>query len=57
MLIKDIINVDFHFQNSINISLDMGVVDKINSYIPTSTGINYLNHFINNILSINEEHH
>ena len=55
MLIKDIINVDFHFQNSINISLDMGVVDKINSYIPTSTGINYLNHFINIILSINEE--
>lgn len=55
MKYRDIVNVDAHFQKSINIGLDLGKVDKINSYIPTSTGIEFLNHFITNVIEDNDE--
>lgn len=56
MRFKDILNIDAHFQNSINIGLDLNDVNKINSYIPTTMGINFLNYFIDNIISKTGEH-
>lgn len=50
MIFKDLISIDAHFQNSINIGLDLNDASKVESYIPTSTGLNFLNHFISNVL-------
>lgn len=55
MKYNDILNIDVHFQNSINIGLDLNDDSKINSYIPTTTGINYLNHFISNVIDNDDE--
>lgn len=52
MMFKDYLNVNAHFQNSINLGLDLNDSDKVNSYIPTSTGINFLNHFIDNVQKV-----
>lgn len=54
MVFKDILNIDAHFQNSINIALDLNDSSKINSYIPTSTGLSYLNQFVSNVLDDND---
>lgn len=51
MIFNKYVEIDAHFQNSINIGLDFKDVNKINSYIPTSTGVNFLNHFISNVLN------
>lgn len=55
MIFNNYLDIDLHFQNSINIGLDLYDSKKINSYIPTSTGLDFLNHFIDNILSNNGE--
>lgn len=50
MNFKEILDIDVHFQNSINIGLDLDDANKVNSYIPTTTGLNYLNQFISNVI-------
>lgn len=56
MIFKNVVSIDAHFQNSINIGLDLHDSEKVNSYIPTSTGINFLDFFIEKIINENSDH-
>lgn len=48
--IKDYINIDKRFQNSINLQLDIENEKKINSYIPTRSSLNIMKKFLNHII-------
>ena len=44
--LKDFIEIDKKFQNSINLQLDIDNRKKLNNYIPTRSSINILNGFL-----------
>jgi energy-coupling factor transporter ATP-binding protein EcfA2 len=48
--LKDFINIDKRFQNSINLQLDIQNKNKVNGYIPTRSSINILDGFLENVL-------
>ena len=48
--LKDFIEIDKKFQNSINLQLDIDNRKKLNNYIPTRSSINILNGFLENVI-------
>ena len=55
MIFKDYLDINENFQSSINIGLDLDDINKVNEYIPTSTGYHFLNYFLDNILQKNRD--
>lgn len=55
MKLNKFININMHFQNSINLSLDLNNIDKINGYIPTDSGITFFNYYLDSILKPNSD--
>lgn len=55
MLLNRYINIDMHFQNSINLNLDLNNLEKINSYIPTDSGIDFLNYYLDTMIKPNTD--
>lgn len=53
--LKDFIEIDKKFQNSINLQLDIDNRKKLNSYIPTRSSINILNGFLENVINNKEK--
>ena len=53
--LKDFIEIDKKFQNSINLQLDIDSRKKLNSYIPTRSSINILNGFLENVINNKEK--
>ena len=48
--LKDFINIDKRFQNSINLQLDIQNKNKVDGYIPTRSSIKILDGFLENVL-------
>lgn len=48
--LKDYINLNSNFQNSINLYLDLNNIQKINSYIPTKSSVNILDQYLTAVL-------
>ena len=53
--LKDFIEIDKKFQNSINLQLDIDNRKKLNNYIPTRSSINILNGFLENVINNKEK--
>lgn len=53
--LRDLINIDRRFQNSINLQLDIENDTKVNSYIPTRSSLNILGNFLNHIIDDREK--
>ncbi|MFQ6860998.1 MAG: hypothetical protein ACLROI_07065 [Beduini sp.] len=47
------IKLNNQFQNSINLGLDLEDLNKVNSYIPTTTGNTFLHNFLDDVLDKN----
>ncbi|CVH75681.1 hypothetical protein BN3662_01106 [Clostridiales bacterium CHKCI006] len=56
MRYKDLVHINAQFQNSINIGLDLDNDSKIEHYIPTETGLSYLDYHISQILDPDGDH-
>ncbi len=52
----ELIRMDSHFQKSVNLNLDLGSEDRLNSYIPTRSSLVILKRYLNNILGKTGEH-
>lgn len=48
--LKDYINVNSNFQNSINLYLDLNNTQKIDSYIPTKSSVSVLDNYLDSVL-------
>lgn len=55
MKLNKFVSINMHFQNSINLSLDLNNIDKINGYIPTDSGLTFLNYYLDTILRPNSD--
>ncbi len=49
MLLRDMVEIDRRFQNSVNLQLDIDNQKKINSYIPTRSSNIILEHYLSNV--------
>lgn len=49
MIFSELFETDTNFQSSVNIYLDLNNIEKINSYIPTKSSVNFLNYYLDNI--------
>lgn len=47
--LKDLIQIDKRFQNSINIQLDLENEEKLNSYIPTRSSLSVLERYLTHV--------
>lgn len=54
MKLQNIVSIEQRFQNSVNIRMDIMENDKISQYIPTSSSVQVMKHYLNNVLE-NEE--
>ena len=54
--LHELIRMDSHFQKSVNLNLDLGSEDRLNSYIPTRSSLAILKRYLNNILGKTGEH-
>ena len=55
MIFNDYIELNSQFQNSINLNLDLKNHAKINTYIPTTTGNQFLKSYIDDVLLPNRD--
>lgn len=55
MQLNKLVNINMHFQNSINLSLDLNNIEKINNYIPTDSGLIFLNYYLDTMLKPNSD--
>lgn len=54
--IKDYITIDTYFQKSVNLSLDLGDVSRVNRYIPTGSSLAVLKQYLESIAGQSKEH-
>lgn len=54
--LKKYIIIDHRFQKSVNLYLDLGDRDRINSYIPTQSSLLALKYYLKNFLGKQTEH-
>ena len=55
MQLNKYVKINMHFQNSINLSLDLNNIEKINNYIPTDSGLNFLNYYLDTMIKPNSD--
>ncbi|MEG1151075.1 MAG: hypothetical protein RSD51_03205 [Malacoplasma sp.] len=55
MSINDILSVDKRFQKSINLKYDLKDINKIKNYIPTSSSLEVLKSYVNDLLDNNSQ--
>jgi hypothetical protein len=54
--LKELIRIDSHFRKSINLNLDLGSEERLNSYIPTRSSLVILKRYLKNIYEKSGEH-
>lgn len=56
MTLQEGIEINDRFQNSINLSLDLNHMDKVDAYIPTRSSLDVLERYIDSVIGIKREY-